>query len=157
MNRRKPVNTMTLVATLIVVVIIQNDKILAKSQEYLLCTREFCLPKDYEKLKLPSTKDNWPIEVETAFQIIQFTDVDEKNFWVEVITFMTLQWNEPRLIFTGNDKSKLNGTVPLNLDVSEKIWLPDLYVYDLKSVKFLRVFNEFGGIDIPLANRVSIC
>ena len=85
------------------------------------------------------------IELVTRPDIDQFTAVDDRNFRVDFVTYMSMLWEEPRIVYTGN--SSVPKTVSLGLDMAQHIWLPDIYIYNLKSVKMTSILREFAGND----------
>ena len=58
----------------------------AMSEEYLMCssTDDYCLPKDYDKGKLPPNPPGTPLHVAIEFDLLQFTRTEDKEFWLEV-------------------------------------------------------------------------
>ena len=85
------------------------------------------------------------IELVTRPDIDQFTAVDDRNFRVDFVTYMSMLWEEPRIVYTGN--ASVPKTVSLGLDMAQHIWLPDIYIYNLKSVKMTSILREFAGKD----------
>ena len=112
-------------------------------EEHLICSRQFCLPKGYDRIQLPPTPNSEPLDVEIEFDIVQFTAVDDRNFRVDFVTYMSMLWEEPRIVYTGN--SSVPKTVSLGLDMAQHIWLPDIYIYNLKSVTMTSILREFAG------------
>ena len=113
------------------------------SEEF--CSREFCLPEDYNKIELPPpTNGQQAVEVATEFDIVQYTAVDDSNFEINFVMYMGLLWEEPRILYTGNI-SLVPKSVSLGLDVLNHIWLPDLYIYNLKDSTKSNVVKDFAG------------
>ena len=51
----------------------------------------------------------------------------------------------PRLVFVGGNRSEIKERETLTLELTKKLWLPDIYIYKLKKVKVLSIFDRFGG------------
>ena len=114
------------------------------SCQYLKCSENFCLPLDYDKGDLPPRNKNQPLQVAVEFEIIHFSRIQDKEFWMEVVMWLALYWDEPRLKFIGNGKPRK--LVSLGLDFYEHIWVPDLYVYSLRNIKMPSMLTQFAGI-----------
>ena len=57
---------------------------------------------------------------------------------------MSVRWQEPRLVFIGNESSKMERAI-LSTDMRNYLWMPDLYIYHLKSISAPLVFKPFSG------------
>ena len=122
--------------------------------QYLKCSENYCLPLDYDKGDLPPRNKNQPLQVAVEFEIIHFSRIQDKEFWMEVVMWLSIYWDEPRLKFIGNEKP--NKLVSLGLDFSEHIWVPDLYVYSLRNIKMTSILTQFAGI-ASLYGRCANC
>ena len=117
---------------------------LSATEDYLVCSRDFCLPKMYDKIQLPPTENNEALKVGTEFSIVQLTSVDDKNFEVKMVMYFRISWDEPRLIYMGNvsDVPKL---VTAGLDITNYMWMPDIFMYNLKSKTRLKVVRDLAS------------
>ena len=74
--------------------------------------------------------------------ITQINQIIDYNCEVEVSILVSMKWVEPRLKYA-------NGTFPssqaLGLEFSDWIWMPDIYIYNLKSVHVPKFVQPVGG------------
>ena len=126
-----------------------NCSVLTQPGDYPICSHEFCLPNDYQKFDLPRgniTENPEAVNVQTEFQLNQVSEINDLGFWVDVGLYITMEWEEPRLIFLGNESLPLNKSRSLSPEMEKRLWYPDLYIYNLKKVRTLELFGiEFGG------------
>ena len=78
------------------------------ADDFLVCSRQFCLPSDYNKVELPPTPNMEPVKVSTGFHILQYTSVDDRNSIINMVMYMILTWDEPRIEFVGNTDTDPN-------------------------------------------------
>ena len=104
----------------------------------------FCLPKDYNKYQRP--KHNETLNVQVKMRVEQVTDVDDVNFKISLLMYMSLYWEEPSLKYIGPNKSSKPEDLPLNLEWANKLWLPDVFVYKMESVKQPEILQKFGSM-----------
>ena len=115
------------------------------ANDFLVCSRQFCLPSNYNKVELPPTPNKEPVKVSTGFHILQYTSVDDRNFIINMVMYMTLTWDEPRIEFFGNTSAK-HKMVALGTEMTNQVWHPDLYIYSLKSAKITRIVENNAGL-----------
>ena len=121
----------------------------AKGQKNKKCFGQFCLPKDYDSLVSPldidSTNDTKKIvDVNFDFDIRVF-EVDDIKFTVSFTMYFGIRWEEPRLLKKNISKSYDDTFQRVNLDMLKHLWLPSIYILNLKSYKTLNVLSEFAG------------
>ena len=54
-----------------------------------------------------------------------------------------LYWKDERVKYIGNNSHTLAEDVPLNVEWSEQLWLPDTFVWNMESVKKPQLLQEF--------------
>ena len=79
----------------------------------LTCTKEFCLPSDYNRLIKPFP--NQPVNIKCDLDILQILEINDGKFYVTFSMYFGVQWEEPRLI---------QSTVCQNSYFSSKITFP---------------------------------
>ena len=114
------------------------------ANDFLVCSRQFCLPSDYNKVELPPTPNKEPVKVSTGFHILQYTSVDDRNFIINMVMYMILTWDEPRIEFVGNTSAK-HKMVALGTEFINQVWLPDLYIYSLMSAKITKIAENIAA------------
>ena len=119
------------------------------AQKNKKCFGQFCLPKHYNRLVLPTdvnatneTKNE--IDVHLDFDIRVF-EVNDIRFTVSFTMYFGIRWEEPRLLRKNNSKSYDTTLERVDLDLLQHLWLPSIYILNLKSYKTLNIFSEFAG------------
>ena len=84
-----------------------------------------------------------PLEIRSGIQLID-VDIDSENSAVYCSVFFQFFWIDRRIRMTNVDE--VDGEM-VNVDPSliEKIWLPNLYFYDLRSFKKHELFRDVQG------------
>ena len=114
------------------------------ADDFLVCSRQFCLPSDYNKVELPPTPNMEPVKVSTGFHILQYTSVDDRNSIINMVMYMILTWDEPRIEFVANTSAK-HKMVALGTELTNQVWLPDLYIYSLMSAKITKIVENIAA------------
>ena len=103
-----------------------------KNQSYLICTKKYCLPKDYNKATLPPAgPKGYPLEIKLNYHVTQVTKVDDKEYQLHLLLYLMVIWNESRLLYLGNSTEYPPSMVPLSFEWMEKLWIPDIFVYNM--------------------------
>ena len=125
-----------------------NDESSEKFPDNEKCFDEFCLPKGYNRLIPPShnignNDTKKPVDVHLDFDIRVF-GVNDIKFTVSLTMYFGIRWQEPRLL--KNKSNSYDGTFErVDLDMLQDLWLPSVYILNLKSYKTLNVFSDFAG------------
>ena len=118
-------------------------------QNQKTCSINICLPLNYAKHIPPPSENSQPLEIRTKFHIKQISEINDKKFWIEFKLAMLLEWLEPRLVFSGVDSKTLKESTSwkeyLSIDIAEKLWHPNVFIYKLKEIEIPVVFNPMGG------------
>ena len=113
------------------------------------CFGPFCLPKGYNNLIPPSkvygsNETNKIIDVNLDFDVRVF-EVNDIKFTVSLTMYFGIRWKEPRLL-KKNVSKEYDGTFKrVDLHMLEDLWLPSIYILNLKSYKTINIFSEFAG------------
>ena len=103
-------------------------------QEEMTCTKNgICLPENYDTTEVPSK----PINIDVTFSIVQINEIDDVHATVNVIAWLTFEWEDIRVKSKNGTKSVERGYLKgLQLDKvqREKLWTPDTYYYKLKDL-----------------------
>ncbi len=113
----------------------------SEAQQY--CASGICIPENYNKYEIPPVER--PLTIDTNLTVFQVLKVNEEDFTVTIFMLMVFTWPEPRL--TGYDTiAKNNKTLqPLDLHLLSNVWVPDIYIYDMKSLQRSKFLTEFAG------------
>ena len=127
-----------------------NDEKLRICEDHKTCFGQYCLPKDYDRSVLPWTisKDNEtnsPVDVNLDFDVRIF-EVNDQKFTISFTMYFGVKWYEPRLVKKNDSKTNNASMDRVSLEMLQHLWIPNIYVLNLKSFKTLDIFSEFAGI-----------
>ena len=57
--------------------------------------------------------------------------------------YLGIEWNEPRLVLTENQKE--NKDISLDLKHLDTLWVPDLDIYNLSKIEDFKVVRNLAG------------
>lgn len=102
-----------------------------------------CLPDGYSRLHRPSTAEADVIKV--SLDIADILEIDDRQNTVTFETYFNLEWQEKRLNVT--PELGASGTfVPVNVELVKELWLPNIYIYNMKSFRTLEVLAPMSGL-----------
>ena len=70
--------------------------------------------------------------------------VNDKEFCITVTMYFAVKWQEPRLV-TNNTVAEDEWT-PIDLQFLNNLWVPNIFIYDLKSFSALNVIEKLAGV-----------
>ena len=107
----------------------------------LKCVLGWCLPKDYQKLESP-TPDS-PVHVDINVEILDILSVNDKEFSISMSMYFSVMWQESR-IWT-NNSIEPGMWYPVSLEFLNDLWIPNVFIYNLKSFSSLQVLKRLAG------------
>ena len=74
-------------------------------------------------------------------------------------SYFNVLWQEPRLHISERFLQELNTTspdtmIPVNLELVNELWLPNIFIYNLKTFKVVEVLSKHAGLWITTNNDV---
>ena len=81
-------------------------------------------------------------------QILQIVDINDVDFTVTFSMYLFVKWMEPRLQRNGTISGSVNQETPVDLKFLDKLWVPDVYFYDLKRLEDHKFLTKFAGENI---------
>ena len=109
----------------------------------ILLSSTVCLPKGYRKGELPKM----PVEINTAIEVNNIREIDDKKMTVSVEFHPSLVWADNRIVTNFTEEEKKTGKVLNNINL-EKIWKPDLLIENLCAFKLHSVLEDMSGLAI---------
>jgi hypothetical protein len=119
--------------------------ITCSNQTYQKCAENYCLPNDYNKLAVPF-KESGQMEISINFEILQILEIDDIQFTVSMLMYLGVTWEDHRI--SGPTPEDSNLMVPINIKFADDLWLPDIYIYDLKQTAVQKFYIPFAGLKI---------
>ena len=137
-----------------------------------LCTNSFitcnkgvpksiCLPENYSKFELPFTEQ--PNKIGISIAIDEVLGISGKDYSITFATYFNVEWNEQRLkmnpefgaeFATPNSTDVSDAMVPMGLEFINGLWVPNIFIYNLKTYKVISVLNKLAGLWISPNKQV---
>ena len=114
-----------------------------------------CLPKSYSKFELPIKKGVNKMKI--AIDIIEVLRINDKDYSITFACYFNVYWEEKRIRLgptfgaeqvgpgvnaTGNGQV----TESMNLEFVKSLWLPNIFIYNLKTYKVIDVLSKLAGL-----------
>ena len=112
------------------------------STKFQNCFDTFCLPLDYNKLSRPY-EEFGATKVGIDFNISQISEIDDNRFTMTLLMYLGMTWNESRLV-RQTDRN-YSSIVTIDNRFAKHLWLPDIYIYDLKKILVPSIKVQFAG------------
>ena len=121
--------------------------------------KSICLPENYSKFELPFTeKTN---EIGISIDIDDVLRINDGTYSITFSTYFNVEWNERRLSVQPDFGASLrppNSTdpvmVPMNLEFIKELWVPNIFIYNLKTYKVIDVLSKLAGLWIDTDKNV---
>ena len=114
-----------------------------------------CLKDDYSKSNLPKTEGDNVIYV--GLDIDEVLKIDDKDYSITFSTYLYVEWFENRLYIDPEFKKKA-GAFPapesMNLEFVKDLWLPNIFIYNLKTYKVIDVLTRLSGLWIDTNKQI---
>ena len=99
--------------------------------------------------KLTSLANDKQLKVKLEFTDVEILKVCDIYHIITMKLHLGVHWNEPRLVSL-NTHSQEN-QVPLDINLVDYLWLPDLDVYNIKHIKEFKVLKKIAGINVEIS------
>ena len=107
----------------------------AKSNQ--TCAEELCIPDDYDMFRMPEKQ----VQVEIGIRVVEVLEINDHDFSAEFYMYFAVSWNDARLI----NYATAGQTLRIETSFMQYMWVPDIYIYNLKSFSSSRVLTDFAG------------
>ena len=96
---------------------------------------------NYQKLESPTPHD--PVHVDINVEILDILSVNDKEFSISMSMYFSVMWQESR-IWT-NNTVEAGMWYPVSLEFLNDLWIPNVFIYNLKSFSSLQVLKRLAG------------
>jgi len=115
----------------------------------------FCIPGNYSKFNPPlNPPGEPPAEVQIGLDNFEILKIDDRDFTIEINAYFIVKWRDKRLEVDaqaienhfdalGHDSTDW---VPVELELVERLWIPDAEILRLKGFSGLSVLNKLQGL-----------
>jgi len=114
-----------------------------------------CLPEDYSKFDLPFKNRN---NIKIGFEISDVLKIDDKDYAITFSLYFSVEWYEPRLNITsdfwGAENTTEDELIPVNLELIHSLWVPNIFIYNLKTFQVIDVLSKLAGLWIDKTKRI---
>jgi len=122
------------------------------SKEDMVCNKNrtnshLCLPEDYNKFDLPFKTEGNVIDI--GIDIVDVLRIQDKEYSVEFSCYFNVMWTEPRLVIPSKFQEEFEeegDMVPVNVELVNHLWLPNIFIYNLKTFKVVQVLSKHAGL-----------
>jgi len=116
-----------------------------------------CLTKDYSTFDLPFKSK--PNLIKIGFEISDVLGINDKDYSITFGLYFSVEWIEPRLNLSselwGEDNvAREEDLVPVNLELIKNLWIPNIFIYNLKTFKTIDVLSKLAGLWIDSTKRI---
>jgi len=108
----------------------------------LKCVLGWCLPLDYQKLESPIP--DGAVHVDIDVEILDILSINDKEFSITMSMYFSVQWQESR-IWTNNTVEP-GFWYPVSLEFLNDLWIPNVFIYNLKSFQNIAVLKRLAGV-----------
>ena len=102
------------------------------------CAGELCIPDDYDMFHMPEEQ----LQVEIGIRVVEVLEINDKDFSAEFYMYFAVSWNDARLI----NYATAGTTLRIETSFMQYMWVPDIYIYNLKSFYSSTVLTDFAGL-----------
>ena len=99
--------------------------------------------------------------VGVSMDIDEIMQINDADYIVTISLYFNIQWQEPRLkmLPSFGASSRPNNSmedvmVPMNLEFVKDLWLPNIFIYNLKTYKVIDVLSKLAGLWIDTDKNV---
>ena len=107
------------------------------------CVLGWCLPSSYQKLESPTPDDS--VHVDINVEILDILSVNDKEFSITMSMYFSVMWQESRI--ETNNTIEPGFWYPVSLEFLQDLWIPNVFIYNLKSFANLKVLKRLAGND----------
>jgi len=112
-------------------------------------SKNICLPDDYSKFELPNPEGVNLIYV--SIDIDEVLRINDKDYSITFATYFNVEWIERRLyidpdFYALHNTSKDQVLITMNLEFVKDLWLPNIFIYNLKTYKVIDVLSKLAGL-----------
>ena len=105
-----------------------------------ICAGNVCIPDNYDKFEMPDKH----VHVDIGIEVVEILEVNDHDFSTAMYLYCDVSWTDPRII----NNAASGKTLQIETSILNYLWVPDIYIYNLKSFYNSRVLTDFGGLII---------
>ena len=103
-----------------------------------------CLRDDYKPFDLPNPDS--PNEILVSINVDEVLKIDDDDNSILFSAYFNVEWNETRLYVAPDFASQQDGFKPISEEVLTDLWMPNIFIYSLKSFSVMNVYSSLSGL-----------
>lgn len=115
-----------------------------------------CLPRNYSSMDIPMT--DVPNHIGIEIHISDVLKINDRDFSITFSLYFNVQWREPRLQidqnFFQNRSIDVDQLQPVDLNLINDLWVPNVFIYNLKTFKVIDVLSKLAGLWVNAKNEI---
>ena len=129
---------------------VQGDK-----EPASLCSSSVCIPSTYNKMDMPNSGqvNKEPFQVGVSMFLLDIYKINYEDFTMDLSVYVKFSWIDNRLEI--NKTLIVDEDIEIDVDFIEKLWFPDIYIYDLKEMRTRRTLSPEEGLRVKTANNTT--
>jgi len=104
-------------------------------------SKHICLPENYSRYELPNTEETNKVEI--SFDMDEILEINDGTHSITFSSYFVMEWTDSRIIV---DQSYGSPNIPLDVDFLRKLWVPKLFVYNLKKFEVVDVISKLDDL-----------
>ena len=84
-----------------------------------------------------------PIEVTLRINHLDILEIDDIKYTIKLQMYLGIEWEEPRILRIESREEKQD--VSLDIKQLDKLWIPDLDIYNLSKIENFKVVRNLAG------------
>ena len=94
-----------------------------------------------------------------GFEISDVLAINDKDYSITFGLYFSVEWIEPRLnlssdLWGSHVVEKDSDLVPVNLELINSLWVPNIFIYNLKKFQSVSVLSKLAGLWIDRKKRI---
>lgn len=95
--------------------------------------------------------------IDIGIDIVDVLRIQDKEYSVEFSCYFNVMWTEPRLVIPTKFQEEFeeaNDMVPVNVELVNHLWLPNIFIYNLKTFKVVQVLSKHAGLWVTKGKEI---
>ena len=114
------------------------------TQELIELGENIYLPKNYSYMVAPKNESSSdPIEVTLRINHLDILEIDDIKYTIKLQMYLGIEWEESRILRIDTKEEKKD--ISLDMKQLDKLWIPDLDIYNLSKIENFKVVRNLAG------------
>ena len=79
------------------------------------------------------------VQIMLNIDVVEILEVNDSDFSATFMLYFGASWKEPRI------RNNATARIPVDVSIFDKLWVPDIYIYNMKKFKREKIFTELAG------------